>query len=252
MLKIHNKEIKNVCDLREIIEKNTTILTDFKYKLHMDKYNLYMYVVMCGTPEMLKYLETYLSDVKKFKDGRGNDSYLIAAQYGQLEIMKYLEDTHNWNIHIKNNKGSDAYLLASRDGKLEVMTYLEKKHRWNIHTKNNNGSDAYSFALLKGRLNIIKYLDENHKWAIHDYPVEIKDTDILKYLNKIKLKKNMIYIKNISNNDCNICLETFTDGICKCTNGHTFCFDCYSNLDNKIKCCICNQNNMVTEYIFYK
>ena len=59
-------------------------------------------------------------------------------------------------------------------------------------------------------------------------------------------------IKNISNNECNICLENFNknDDLCKCINGHTFCFDCYSNLDNKTKCCICNQDNMMKEYIF--
>jgi hypothetical protein len=98
----------------------------------------------------------------------------------------------------------------------------------------------------------MKYLDEIHNWKFHDYQIKPKNEEILKYLNKIKLKKNMKRIKKISNNQCNICLDDFNknDDICKCTNGHTFCFDCYCNLDNKTKCCICNQNNMIKEYIF--
>jgi hypothetical protein len=98
----------------------------------------------------------------------------------------------------------------------------------------------------------MKYLDEIHNWKFHDYQIKPKNEEILKYLNKIKLKKNMKHIKNISNNQCNICLDDFNknDDICKCTNGHAFCFDCYCNLDNKTKCCICNQNNMIKEYIF--
>ena len=98
----------------------------------------------------------------------------------------------------------------------------------------------------------MKYLDEIHNWKFHDYSFKFTNEEILKYLNKIKLEKCMKYVRKNSNNLCNICLEDFNknDKITRCTNGHTFCLDCYCNLDNKTKCCICNQNNMIKEYIF--
>jgi len=142
--------------------------------------------------------------------------------------MKYLEKEHNWDIHVKNNYGDDAYLCASCYGCLKIMKYLEKEHNWDIHVKNINGYDAYLLASLHRHLEIIKYL------------------------NKIKIEKGMKYVRKISNNLCNICLDEFNknDKITRCTNGHTFCFDCYCNLDNKTKCCICNQDNIMKEYIF--
>ena len=62
----------------------------------------------------------------------------------------------------------------------------------------------------------------------------------------------MKHIKKISNNECIICLEDFNknDDICKCTIGHNIHLKCYLKMDNKTKCCICNQDNMMKEYIF--
>jgi hypothetical protein len=131
MFKINEFEINNLEDLKKVIEENPSIINEFKYKYVINKddirtYNLYIYYVMHGTPEMLKYLETYLPNIKEFKDEKNNDLYLIASSKGQLEIMKYLEKEHNWDIHVKNNYGSDAYLISSCNGCLEIMKYLEK------------------------------------------------------------------------------------------------------------------------------
>ncbi len=75
---------------------------------------------MCkyGTPEMLKYLETYLSNIKEFKTEQDADSYLAASISGNLEVMKYLEKEHNWDVHVKNYYGNDAYLFAAINGRL--------------------------------------------------------------------------------------------------------------------------------------
>ena len=116
MLKINDKDIKNIDDLKEIVEKDISILKEFEYKYEVTKtdirtYNIYMYVCVYGTPEMLKYLETHFSNIKDFKDEENTDLYLIASSSGNIEIMKYLEKEHNWDIHVKNNYGIDAYLL---------------------------------------------------------------------------------------------------------------------------------------------
>jgi len=188
MLKINDKEIKNVDDLKEIVEKDVSILKEFEAtKTDIRTYNIYMYVCMYGTPEMLKYLETYLSDIKEFKDEKNNDSYLIASKGGNLEVMKYLEKEHNWSTHVKNIYGcleimkylekehnwplnvkdiyrDDAYLLASFNGRLKIMEYLEKEHNWDIHVKNNYGGDAYLLASYKEHLEIMEYLEKEHNW----------------------------------------------------------------------------------------
>ena len=141
MFKINEFEINNLEDFKKVIDETPSIINEFKYKLEIAKtdirtYNIYMYVSMYGTPEMLKYLETRLSNIKEFKDEENNDSYLIASSSG------YLEKEHNWDIHNKNDNGYDAYLLASCNGCLKIMKYLEKEHNWSIHVRDNYGSDA--------------------------------------------------------------------------------------------------------------
>ena len=84
MLKINGKEIKNVDDLKEMIETDVSILKEFEYKHVINKYdirtyNIYMYVCMYGTPEMLKYLETHFSNIKDFKDEHNTYLYLISS-----------------------------------------------------------------------------------------------------------------------------------------------------------------------------
>jgi ankyrin repeat protein len=166
MFKIHDNVITTICDLKKIVEKDTTILNNFEYKYEGNTYDLYMYVVMHGTPEMLEYLEKEHNWDIHARDNDGCDAYLIASYRGQLKVMKYLEKEHGWNIYTKNNYGDDAYLIASSGGQLKVMEYLEKEHRRDIYTKNNYGDDIKSHdtqihGLMKlGQFNLVKSILE--------------------------------------------------------------------------------------------
>ena len=206
MFKINEFEINNLEDFKKVIEQDPLIIKKFKHERIITKtkiltYNIYMYLCMYGTLDMLKYLEQYLffANIKEFKDEDSNDLYIIAVIFGQLEIMKYLEKEHNWNIYVKNNYGNYPYLCASINGHLEIMKHLEKEHHpniyvksnygnlemtehlkkihnknihvktnyWNIHVKNNDGNDVYLVASIYGKLEIMKYLEKEHNWDIN-------------------------------------------------------------------------------------
>ena len=137
---INNITISSVNDLKELIENDKTILQQnfsFKYLKSTYYINIYLYISIYGTQDMLKYVELYLNDIKIYKDDKNNDAYLLASYHGNLEIMKYLETEHNWDITVKNNIGNDAYLNAASNGQLKIMKYLEEKYNWDISIKNN-------------------------------------------------------------------------------------------------------------------
>ena len=88
-----------------------------------------MFVCMYGTPEMLKYLETYLIDIKSiknFKDEQNTDSYLAASSNGNLEVMKYLEKEHNWSPFVKNNFKETAYDIAIKNNFKKIENHMSK------------------------------------------------------------------------------------------------------------------------------
>jgi ankyrin repeat protein len=191
------------------VEKDVSILKEFEYKRVINKnnirtYNIYMYVCMYGTPEMLKYLETYLSNIKTFKDERNTDSYLIASSCGNLEVMKYLEKEHNWDIHVKNNYyGYNAYLIAIAYGNLEIIKYLEKEHNFSPITDRYYGYDAYSLASYNGQLEIMKYLEKEHNWNIYMHKLYKYELyyDAKRYgqIKIIKYLENKMFYEKLSN-----------------------------------------------------
>jgi len=101
--KINNFEINNLNDFKQIIEQDKNILNQtFLDSAH--KCNIYLYIAIFGTPEMLKYLEGYLSDFKNYSDRHDRDAYILALIYGNLENMKYFDKEHNWNVVNSNKK----------------------------------------------------------------------------------------------------------------------------------------------------
>jgi|688.fasta_scaffold761993_1 hypothetical protein len=196
---INNFEINNINDFKQIIEQDKNILNQyFLDKPH--KCNIYLYVAICGKPEMLKYLEEYLSDFKNYVDKHNKDAYVLALQYGNLENMKYFDKEHNWDVVNSNKKQllgdnhyftQDIYIIACAHGDLEIMKYLEKNHKWSIYVKDASNLDVYVYAVYYRHLEIMKYLDNKHNWQNHDYiqyahdNIEIKT--YLKNKNKSKL-----------------------------------------------------------------
>jgi sulfur relay (sulfurtransferase) DsrC/TusE family protein len=177
--------------------------------------NLYKYVSIFGTPDMLKIIENYMPQYNFIYTKIYNQRYvglpysdysetiytpyLLASMFGNIEVMKYLEKEHNWDIEYEN-----PYLIAYEIGQVETMRYFEKEKNWNV--RDCSKVDFYLLAIEKCDLDRMKYLENEYNWDLKlsiksyyekAYSIAITSghIEIMKYLDN----KKQILIKKYMN-----------------------------------------------------
>ena len=111
--------------------------------------NCFLVAAYRGEIEIMRYLNSKNSELKKKRDSSRNTALTLASTNADLETVKFLVEEMKMNVRAVGEFGRNCFLTAASVGRIEIMRYLNSIDDSLKYHRDNYNETAWSLAKSK-------------------------------------------------------------------------------------------------------